>query len=161
VESKTECKSIESFNTVPDLYCLYMTVQHLRNHLQWPGKESIVTAAATTTAIGPIIDEVTNGVAALLPANPGKGHVRRPSTASMSSAASVISEVESEASTENDSGVDGEEGSTNGSSNCLEMLEQNFFRHVQGLRGSMKQLTEAAQYLTKRYQKDVLRTCAN
>lgn len=84
-----------------------------------------------------------------------KGHVRRPSTvsvASSNSSTSTISDNESEVSSnENDSGI--EEGQGN-KDKSLEVSKQ-FRTHLLGLYQSLEQMTEAANYLTARYQSDI------
>lgn len=81
-----------------------------------------------------------------------KGHARRPSTASVASTgSSTISDSESEAGNENDSGI--EEGARE--KDRTEAVAQNFRRHLQGLSRCIKQMTEAAQYVTSRYQQDI------
>lgn len=85
-----------------------------------------------------------------------KGHIRRPSTVSMAStnsAASVISDSESETGNENDSGIESEEQSEN--KDPTRIIANNFRRHLNGLYQSLQQLTDAANYLTIRYQHDV------
>uniref|UniRef100_A0A1B6GWZ1 Uncharacterized protein n=1 Tax=Cuerna arida TaxID=1464854 RepID=A0A1B6GWZ1_9HEMI len=85
-----------------------------------------------------------------------KGHNRRPSTASMAStnsSASTISDTDSEVGLENDSGVEGESDSTKPS--YTQKFEESFRRHLYGLQRSLDQMTEAAVYLTKRYQSEV------
>jgi len=111
-----------------------------------------------------------------------KGHNRCPSTASVASTASVsaISDSESEISNENDSGVESESnknGSTGGGSSCstssnssvedLKLSKKNggldkatelakrTRRHLNGLYKCLEQMTEAASYLTARYQSDI------
>lgn len=85
-----------------------------------------------------------------------KGHVRRPSTvsvASSNSSTSTISDSESEVSSnENDSGIESE-----GQENKAKSLDvANQFRtHLLGLYNSLEQMTEAANYLTARYQSDI------
>lgn len=85
-----------------------------------------------------------------------KGHVRRPSTvsvASSNSSTSTISDSESEVSSnENDSGIESE-----GQENKDKSLEvaKEFRTHLLGLYNSLEQMTEAANYLTARYQKDI------
>lgn len=84
----------------------------------------------------------------------GKGHVRRPSTvsvASTNSSASTISDCESETGNENDSGIE-ESAQTE---NKSEHLAQNFRRHLLGLSRCLRQMTDAAQYVTSRYQDDI------
>lgn len=85
-----------------------------------------------------------------------KGHVRRPSTVSMTSTnsvASVISDSESDTGNENDSGIEAEEPGEK--RDPTHLVSQNFRRHLTGLYCSLQQLTEAANYLTTRYQHDV------
>ncbi|GLV45123.1 uncharacterized protein CBL_14304 [Carabus blaptoides fortunei] len=85
-----------------------------------------------------------------------KGHVRRPSTVSMTSTnsvASVISDSESDTGNENDSGIEAEEPGEK--RDPTHIVSQNFRRHLTGLYCSLQQLTEAANYLTTRYQHDV------
>lgn len=85
-----------------------------------------------------------------------KGHVRRPSTvsvASSNSSASTISDSESEVSSnENDSGIESENQKDKNKS--LEVSNQ-FRTHLLGLYNSLEQMTEAANYLTTRYQSDI------
>lgn len=154
--------------TVPDLFTLYTMVRALKNQLQWGGREPAGfgcsddgSTASLLTAAMPHFGGATAGFlgAPLLAA---KGHARRPSTASMSSTnssttSSVISEPDSEASSiENDSGIDAELEACTKSISAVELIEQNFQRHLRGLGDTLNQLTEAARYVTKRYQKDVL-----
>lgn len=83
-----------------------------------------------------------------------KGHIRRPSTASMASSnsGSTLSDSESEISAENDSGIESESNVDQDKS--TEMAKQ-FRTHLHGLYRSLEQMTEAANYLTARYQSDV------
>lgn len=84
-----------------------------------------------------------------------KGHIRRPSTASLvstASAASTISDNESEISNENDSGIESE---SNHEQDKSDQLAKQFRTHLLGLYKCLGQMTEAANYLTVRYQSDV------
>lgn len=85
-----------------------------------------------------------------------KGHVRRPSTvsvASSNSSTSTISDCESEVSSnENDSGIESENQKEKDRS--LEVARQ-FRTNLLGLYKSLEQMTEAASYLTARYQSDM------
>lgn len=88
-------------------------------------------------------------------ANNVKGHIRRPSTASMmstASASSTISDNESEISNENDSGIESE---TQHEQDKSDQLAKQFRTHLLGLYKCLGQMTEAANYLTSRYQSDV------
>ncbi|XP_017018905.1 uncharacterized protein [Drosophila kikkawai] len=104
-----------------------------------------------------------------------KGHVRRTSTASMMSTNSVsnMSDSDSDISQENDSGLesDGNKSdhaqSTDGSDivdvakskqasgDKATELAQRCRRHLNGLYQCLEQMTEAANYLTARYQSDI------
>lgn len=83
-----------------------------------------------------------------------KGHIRRPSTVSVSSANSVstLSDSDSEISAENDSGIESE---SNADQDKSTELAKQFRTHLLGLYRSLEQMTEAANYLTARYQSDV------
>lgn len=83
-----------------------------------------------------------------------KGHIRRPSTASMASSnsGSTLSDSESEISAENDSGIESE---SNQDQDKSTELAKQFRTHLHGLYRSLEQMTEAANYLTARYQSDV------
>lgn len=83
-----------------------------------------------------------------------KGHIRRPSTVSMASSnsASTLSDSESEISAENDSGIESESSADQDKST---ELAKQFRTHLLGLYRSLEQMTEAANYLTARYQSDV------
>lgn len=82
------------------------------------------------------------------------GHVRHPSTVSLSSSnSSTISDSESEVSSnENDSGIESE--NQKNKDRCLEVAS-HFRTHLLGLYKSLEQMTEAASYLTARYQSDM------
>ena len=85
-----------------------------------------------------------------------KGHARRPSTVSVTSSnssTSTISDSESEISTnENDSGIESE--SQQQKDRTAEVANK-FRAHLLGLYESLEQMTEAASYLTARYQSDM------
>lgn len=83
-----------------------------------------------------------------------KGHIRRPSTVSMASSnsGSTLSDSESEISAENDSGIESE---SNVDQDKSAELAKQFRTHLLGLYRSLEQMTEAANYLTARYQSDV------
>jgi hypothetical protein len=130
-----------------DLYRLYTMVNCVKNELLWGGNDC------------PPPPEVTTPVTpAPQPAQVTKTHARRPSTTSMAStnsAGSTISDTDSETGNENDSGIEGEgEGSTKPPSYTRKM-EESFRRHLYGLHSSLEQMTEAASYLTLRYQNDI------
>lgn len=82
-----------------------------------------------------------------------KGHVRRPSTASVASSNSTntLSDSESELSNENDSGIESECHVTDKSAE----LSKQYRTHLLGLYRCLEQMTDAANYLTARYQSDI------
>lgn len=83
-----------------------------------------------------------------------KGHVRRPSTASVASSNSTntLSDTESDISNENDSGIESE---PNREVDKATELNRQYRTHLLGLYRCLEQMTEAANYLTNRYQSDV------
>lgn len=87
-----------------------------------------------------------------------KGHVRRPSTASVassnSSSTNTLSDSESDISNENDSGIESE-GNNNHEQDKSTELAKQYRTHLLGLYRCLEQMTEAANYLTTRYQSDV------
>jgi len=124
-----------------DLYRLYTMVNCVKNELLWGAEGS-----HSTYDEEPLSPPVTT-----------KGHVRRPSTASVAStqsAGSNLSDTDSETGNENDSGIEAE-GEGPPKSDYTLKIEESFRRHLYGLQRSLKQMTEAATYLTKRYQSDI------
>lgn len=86
-----------------------------------------------------------------------KGHVRRPSTASVASSNSstnTLSDTESEMSNENDSGIESETNNNHEQDKSTDLAKQ-YRTHLLGLYRCLEQMTEAANYLTARYQSDV------
>lgn len=83
-----------------------------------------------------------------------KGHVRRPSTASVASSnsATTLSDSDSEISTENDSGIESE--CKHGTDKSHDLAKQ-YRKHLLGLYRCLEQMTDAANYLTARYQSDI------
>lgn len=125
-----------------DLYNLYTLVNSVKNELQWGMKECPVDEGIESLTISPVSSSTHI-----------KGHQRRPSNVSVSSTnSSSISDTDSEAGNENDSGFDTE---ASPKPECTQLVAQNFRRHLHGLYRSLEQMTEAATYLTARYQKDV------
>lgn len=131
-----------------DLFQLYSMLNGVKDGLLWgpvedQDKTEKTSSPASTSGTSPVIVTVT------------KGHIRRPSSvsvASTNSSASTLSDTDSESGViENDSGIDEaaqEEGK-------VEKIAQDFRRHLHGITNSLRQMTEAAQYLTWRYQYDI------
>lgn len=138
LSKRSDAKSVHPTN----LHNLYSLVNCVKKELLWSSSESRLENESTTPA---------------QPYTPShKGHIRRPSTASMAStnsSASTISDTDSDAGLEVDSGVEGESNSPN--QNYTQKFEDSFRRHLYGLQRSLEQMSEAAAYLTKRYQNEV------
>ena len=85
-----------------------------------------------------------------------KGHVRRPSTASVASSNSTntLSDSDSEISNENDSGIESECNNHSEIDRSTELAKQ-YRQHLLGLYRCLEQMTDAANYLTARYQSDI------
>lgn len=88
-----------------------------------------------------------------------KGHNRTPSTASMTSTNSVsnLSDSDSELSNENDSGIESENGNDQKrqSMDKATDLARQCRKHLSGLYRCLEQMTDAANYLTDRYQNEI------
>lgn len=144
VARRNDCESIDKTN----LHTLYNLVNCVKKELLWSSTESrLDTEAREAMRMQPYTVTST-------PSH--KGHMRRPSTASMAStnsSASTLSDTDSEAGLENDSGVEGETDSIKPS--YTQTVEDSFRRHLYGLQRCLEQMTEAAGYLTKRYQNEV------
>lgn len=169
-------KNVHEFLHSSELFNLYNMLNALKNDLLWTGKDdsedldeqvSMENQEVKTENIS--TNNITNSIT--------KGHIRRPSTASMASIASVsqMSDSESDISQENDSGVESEcnkngSGSDTTSSSSEDGHMQNkkvnnvdkatelakrCRRHLNGLYQCLEQMTEAANYLTARYQNDI------
>lgn len=150
-----------------DLFNLYNMLNSVKVDLLWGrnGQEESDTTEVElreqnydTVEAAPVTETKTVEVPASAPqaSTETKGHVRRPSTvsvASSNSSTSTISDSESEiSSNENDSGIESE-GQKN-KDKSLEVANQ-FRTHLLGLYNSLEQMTEAANYLTARYQSDI------
>ncbi|ERL86160.1 mid1-interacting protein 1-like isoform X2 [Dendroctonus ponderosae] len=124
-----------------DLFQIYSMLKNVKDGLLWGGKSQQSEDIQETI---------------LVPQLSIKGHIRRPSTvsvASTNSSTSGLCDSDSEAGSgnENDSGIEEvvqEECRT-------ERIAHDFQRHLTGLTSSIRQMTEAAQYLTWRYQHDI------
>lgn len=92
------------------------------------------------------------------PSQQQKGHIRRPSTASVASSNSstnTLSDSDSDISNENDSGIESETNNNNHEQDKSIELAKQYRTHLLGLYRCLEQMTEAANYLTTRYQSDV------
>ena len=176
-------KNVHEFLNSSELFNLYNMLNGLKNDLLWTGKDESedyndeqkisiqeMQEIKTEQSITPNVSSASvNSVTV-------KGHVRRPSTASMASIASVsqMSDTESDISQENDSGVESESNKINSGTDSTSSSEdgriqkkkpnnvdkatelaQRCRRHLNGLYQCLEQMTEAANYLTARYQNDI------
>lgn len=142
--------SVQDILSSADLFDIYNMLNSIKADLLW-GQGQNPEEEATTIAATQVSSNTGAGSTHL---TTGKGHVRRQSTvsvASTNSSASTISDCESETGNENDSGI--EEAPQ--VDNRPEQMAQNFRRHLQGLTRCLRQMTDAAQYLTSRYQHDI------
>lgn len=164
-------KGLTNINTTmphTDLYRLYNIVNKMKLELLWSQKSSAdennddeeididdrrttksSSASLTTTTTATSTDHVR------------LGHARCPSTTSMQSvqsASSLISSSSSSSDTDSDVGIEidsGMETEDTINDKYANQAAENFRRHLHGLHRSIKRMTNAAEYLTLRYQADV------
>lgn len=160
----------ESLNA-SSLHTVYTMLNKMKTDLLWGRnqdmiEEALAAEAKSSSPVTPAAVRVAvSAIPAVVPvpatktdetAKDVKGHIRRPSTVSMassnSSTGSTISDSESEISNENDSGIESE---NNHNADKSEELAKQFRVHLHGLYRTLEQMTEAANYLTARYQSDV------
>lgn len=116
-----------------DLHGFYNMLNAVKNELIWGPSDGL--------HLEPVISKEVHQT-------PKPSPVRRNSTVSMQSYSDRSdSDVESESSAEFDSGVDFDEQST--------QIATSFREHLSGLFHTLHQLTDAANYLTTRYQDEV------
>ncbi|KDR21569.1 mid1-interacting protein 1-like isoform X1 [Zootermopsis nevadensis] len=151
--SGKRCKSTLNDMASTDLYNLYTMVNCVKNELLWGQNVAPEEEDERQKSLNGGIGSVTPTSAS---SGSVKGHLRRPSTVSMTSINSTasISDSDSDTGNENDSGIEAEENNGQGSDYSLQVAE-SFRRHLHGLHHSLQQITEAAVYLTTRYQNDV------
>jgi len=139
--------SVQDTLNSADLFDVYNMLNSIKVDLLWGQNLDAPTSSSSQNTSTSTSTSSTHLTAS-------KGHVRRPSTvsvASTNSSASIISDSESEAGNENDSGI--EEAPQVQDQTAL--LAQNFRRHLKGLIRCLRQMTDTTQYLTVRYQHDI------
>lgn len=159
----------ESLNAA-SLYTVYNMLNRMKTDLLWGRNQEDITEEAapvtttTTTATVKAPEAITTTTQTKATAEEAKqqqqevkGHIRRPSTVSMassnsSSGSTISDDSESEISNENDSGIESE---NNQHADKSEELAKQFRVHLNGLYRTLEQMTEAANYLTARYQSDM------
>jgi len=139
-KSKSKHSVVQTLGSA-DLFQIYTMLRNVKDGLQWGSKFQPVQDIQESTLVTPL---------------PIKGHIRRPSTVSVgstNSSTSALSDSDSEAgsSNENDSGIE----EVVPEECCTERIAHDFQRHLLGLTSSLRQMTEAAQYLVWRYQHDI------
>ncbi|XP_056645979.1 mid1-interacting protein 1-like [Diorhabda sublineata] len=136
--------SVHQLLSSTDLFEIYNMLNGVKESLLWGGQSEVPEPvkpsgnAPATSVTTPIV----------------KGHIRRPSSVSVTStnSSSTLSDTDSESgSNEIDSGID----ETSLEEGKVERIAQDFKRHLHGLTSSLRHMTEAAQYLTWRYQYDI------
>lgn len=163
---KTGRTSIREALNTSDLFKLYNMLNVVKVDLLWGRQDAVEEQQQQSSPMDttPAADYNKQKSASPAPAEKEqpssdsgssiKGHIRRPSTVSMASSnsASTLSDSESEISAENDSGIESE---SNADQDKSTELAKQFRTHLLGLYRSLEQMTEAANYLTARYQSDV------
>lgn len=148
-KDKTKPKHISSLLDSADLFDMYNMLNSIKADLLWGQGQNFEEEKKTVPP-----NKSNASISLNAPSVESKGHVRRPSTvsvASTNSIASSISDSESEVGNENDSGIE----ETGTSEERTKEIAKNFRKHLHGLSRSLRQMTEAAQYLTIRYQHDI------
>ncbi|XP_066591330.1 mid1-interacting protein 1A isoform X2 [Prorops nasuta] len=137
-----------------DLYRLYNIINQMKTELLW-SQEPTMEQDLEDHNQKPlsISGSVTSECSARL------GHARCPSTTSIQSIHSVQSAssiVSSSSDSDSDTGLENDSGLETEDPDRLAIIAaENFRRHLRGLHRSINRMTEAAQYLTLRYQADV------
>lgn len=166
--------SVQESLNASSLYTVYTMLNKMKTDLLWGRNQDMIEEAALdqlrstpapTTVVKvavPVAETVATTAKSVASAEDAakqdvKGHIRRPSTVSMASSnsstgSSISDDSESEISNENDSGIESE---NHPPADKSEELAKQFRVHLNGLYRTLEQMTEAANYLTARYQSDV------
>lgn len=161
--------SVQESLNASSLYTVYTMLNKMKTDLLWGRNQDMIDEAAldqiqTPAPMVKAAPATAETVSAISTAKTEegakqdvKGHIRRPSTVSMASSnsstgSSISDDSESEISNENDSGIESE---NNKHADKSEELAKQFRVHLNGLYRTLEQMTEAANYLTVRYQNDV------
>ncbi|XP_022224590.2 dentin sialophosphoprotein [Drosophila obscura] len=177
-------KNVHDFLSASELFNLYSMLNALKKDLLWTANqeddeaveiESHQQQQRNASPVSNTSESKTESATST--SSSIKGHVRRTSTASMMSTTSVsnMSDSDSDISQENDSGLesDGNKSDHAQSSDGSDIVDdachkskqasgdkatelaQRCRRHLNGLYQCLEQMTEAANYLTARYQSDI------
>ncbi|KAH8261602.1 hypothetical protein KR044_012126 [Drosophila immigrans] len=173
-----QSKNVQDFLNASELFNLYNMLNALKNDLLWTANQEDDQETETPTAAQQQQQQPLSQVEAKTESTRvAKGHVRRTSTASMMSTTSVsnMSDSDSDISNEMDSGLesDGNKSDNAQSSDGSDIIDacqsksksaggdkatdlaKRCKRHLNGLYQCLEQMTEAANYLTARYQSDI------
>ncbi|KAK7794836.1 hypothetical protein R5R35_002137 [Gryllus longicercus] len=163
VKTPQHCKNSVRAMGQSDLFNLYTIINSVKNELLWGQNDDSdepddIPAPSVTTikSSGMVTVSSSSSIASQHGSSTTtKGHARRPSTVSVAStnSAASISDSDSDNGIENDSGIEGEEVSQ--APDYTQQVAASFRRHLCGLHRSLRQLTDAADYLTTRYQNDI------
>ncbi|XP_058804948.1 uncharacterized protein LOC131672039 isoform X2 [Phymastichus coffea] len=154
-ECRNGSSTIKSNLNNTDLYRLYNIVNQMKIELLWSQENPAQNLADEQQE-----QEAQRNKAQVAAMEHARlGHARCPSTTSMQSVQSASSMVSSSSASdsdsdtgiENDSGLESEEPSDR----LANLAAEQFRRHLHGLHRSINRMTEAAEYLTLRYQADV------
>ncbi|XP_018573127.1 mid1-interacting protein 1-like [Anoplophora glabripennis] len=136
-------QSVHELFSSTDLFEIYNMLNGVKDGLLWGQTQDQQGTVSTVPKM-------------ILTTSLTKGHFRRPSTVSVTStnsSSSTMSDTDSESgSNENDSGIEEPSVQEEGK---VDRVAHNFRTHLHGLTSSLRQMTEAAQYLTWRYQYDI------
>ena len=136
-----------------DLYRLYNIVNKMKVELLW----SQESPQETQMDLDREDNQRIKGQSQSETSSVRLGHARCPSTTSMQSVQSASSLVSSSSDSESDAGIENDSGleTEESSDRMANLAAENFRRHLRGLHRSIARMTEAAEYLTLRYQADV------
>ncbi|ALC42366.1 CG2765 [Drosophila busckii] len=170
-------KNVHEFLSASELFNLYNMLNALKNDLLWTTNQTDAEEEQERVVESKTESSTNSSSSSSNSVGVNKGHVRRTSTASMMSTTSVsnLSDSDSDISNENDSGLesDGSKSDNAQSSDGSDIVDlgcqksksisgdkatelaKRCKRHLNGLYQCLEQMTEAANYLTARYQSDI------
>lgn len=136
-----------------DLYRLYNIVNQMKVELLW-SQDSRKECQSDEDVLN---GRTKTGLERRSESSGRLGHARCPSTTSMQSVQSASSIVSSSSDSDSDAGIENDSGleSEESSDRLANIAAENFRRHLRGLHRSIDRMTEAAEYLTLRYQADM------
>lgn len=141
-----------------DLYRLYNIVNQMKLELLWSQKSSDEGQEEEDREIEENRRlKSTSSSSRASTENIRLGHARCPSTTSMQSVQSASSTISSSSDSDSDIGIENDSGLEieETTDRLANLAAENFRRHLRGLHRSIKRMTQAAEYLTLRYQEDV------